>query len=143
MRPLSQQFCARCAELSESCQIGWSPADGPAHRVRKRLKSLGWEVVQPWEWRHPSFNFNLSLDPSSAAWSHDHEWVGHLLREAWRWHWLGKYMRSGHHEIVEFGPRSYPKVLLEHTRELAGNASKNDGGPDWGICQPSDAHSSG
>ena len=39
----------------------WMGTGGPAHRVRKLLKSLGWVVVQPWEWRHPSFNFHRPL----------------------------------------------------------------------------------
>ena len=103
----------------------WDLSGGPAQRAKKWLQSLGWSSVVPWVWQHPAFHFKLSLNPSSEDWSDDSEWIAHLLREAWRWHWWQKYMASQRHELVEFGDREYPKLLLENTRKMTSGANKN------------------
>ena len=103
----------------------WDLSGGPAQRAKKWLQSLGWSSVVPWVWQHPAFHFKLSLNPSSEDWSDDSEWIAHLLREAWRWHWWQKYMASQRHELVEFEDREYPKLLLENIRKMTSGANKN------------------
>ena len=97
----------------------WSVSQGPAHRIRRFLKQLGWSVAAPWEWRHEDLRKIFNFDPNRRGWIENVEWAKHLLRESWRFFWWKDYIKSKRHEVDDLQDCPYDSMLAKAARDLA------------------------
>ena len=97
----------------------WEVSQGPAYRIRRFLKSLGWTVVAPWEWHHEGLRKHFTLDPTNRRFISLVDWARHLLRESWRCFWWGEYLKSERHEVDDLQGYPYDERMAKSARDLA------------------------